>query len=90
MVFQPSEKFWKAVLNLQASEDFKTIRQEIQRYQLLMGMRFGHFQGDDLAKLQGRSLLAMELLQKFDPDYARKELANLELKAKEASQKPLY
>ena len=90
MQFQPTEKFWRAILNLQISEDFKTIRQEIQRYQLTMGMRFGHFQGDELAKLQGRSLLTMELLQKFDPDYARKELANLELKAKEAAQKPVY
>jgi hypothetical protein len=90
MQFQPSEKFHRAVLNLQASEDFEKIRQELQKYQLTLGIRFAHLNGDDLAKVQGRSLLAMELLQRFDPNYARKELATLELKAKEGNQKPLY
>ena len=90
MVFQPSEKFWKAVVNLQISEEFKTIRMELQRYQLAMGVRFHNYQGDDLVKLQGRAALSLELLQKFDPDYARKELANIELKVKEADRKPVY
>lgn len=90
MHFQPNEKFWRAVLNLQASEDFKTIRMELQKYQLMAGIKFPVYEGSALAQLQGRAALAIELLQKFDPDLARQELARLDLRQKEADQKPVY
>ena len=79
MQFKPGEKFFQAVLNLQASQDFVDIKKELEAYHLDAGLRFPSVDGVPLVKLQGRTALVLELLTSMDPAYALAQLESIKM-----------